>query len=274
MLNEAIDFQFAQEAEESIRFYKNIRKTDEHQLETLKKELDRVKNAATDDDLEANQMRPLQWADFKTKHARTALSFGLFFAVLHEFSGGRLMTSPAVFVWYRSPAWMPMPIPWEVLIVSGVALLGSYLAMHLVDRIGRKALLTWSAVGSLISLTIYGLYQMIFHAHDETSVNSFTLISSISTVFFGFLGFQSLQFTLFTEYMPERIKDVGLTFCIVCSWILKLAFTAFVFVIGEGIGDYVVALILAVICLASVFTIHLKIPETKGKSHQEIMKSF
>ena len=124
------------EAEESIRFYKNIRKTDEHQLETLKQELDRVKYVAADGDLDANQMRPLQWADFNANRAGKALMFGFVLIVLNVSSNNPYITVKHSQVLTKFP--MNLSEVVSKLIISTAVVLGTIVAIQLVDRIGRK----------------------------------------------------------------------------------------------------------------------------------------
>lgn len=87
-----IVFPFTQETEEAIRFYRNIRKTDVHQLETLE-ELAKLKQAAAYDGVEALQRSSLRWADFKTQHARKAIIIGTTLMALATFDVSPEMTS-------------------------------------------------------------------------------------------------------------------------------------------------------------------------------------
>lgn len=125
-----------QKAEISIRFYKNIRKTDAHQLETLEQELGKIKHAAVDCGINAIEMNPLKWADFKTQHARKALTIGISLVVLNTCSGVTFMKSRSIIALHRGPLYFT-----EIegsLTMATVAVLGASAATQLVDRIGRK----------------------------------------------------------------------------------------------------------------------------------------
>lgn len=119
--------------------YKNIRKTDANHADTLRKEFDRIKNVVADSDLEANQLKALCWADFKTKYARKVLAIVIVLAVLNVCSSNAnlavhtsiALTQYPMSISYESGRW----------IVSIVYLVGAYVAVQTVDRIGRKVIL-------------------------------------------------------------------------------------------------------------------------------------
>lgn len=133
-----------------------------------------------------------------------------------------------------------------------------------------------SAIGAATGFLAYSMYIIPSTMGFETEFwlfNWIPLISTLWIIFFLSLGIQSLTFTIITEIMPEKIKDVGLTFCGALHWVLTfLNFVLFRIAFAYlGMGYAVVS---AIICLTGAIYVHFKVPETKGKSHQEIIKSF
>lgn len=113
-----------------------MRETDANQLESLEQELEKLKNAAAYDGMESNQMNSLQWADFKTKHARKAFAIGITLLILSTFDGVTF-TAPNVLHVLQQ---FGIGIPWSriALIFEIVPILGTCIAMQLVDQFGRK----------------------------------------------------------------------------------------------------------------------------------------
>lgn len=266
-------------------------------MKRLKQELDTVKNVAAESDLEANQINRLQWADFKTKYARRALAIGIVLVLLNVcISNAKLTLHTALSIssarylariLYNGGRW----------IVSIVALLGTCTAFQSVDVIGRKVKLSWklcsvswsdcdflsyffllrqvliAASAGATSLALFGnfLYLIIApHASIQTWTDSILTITSLLAIFCGALGIRSLTFTVSTEIMPEKIRDVGVIFCGAFFWMFSYIFHA----IFYFANDVTIVLIPAVLCLAGAVIIHFILPETKGKNHDEIMRSF
>lgn len=121
-------------------------------MERLKQEFDRVKHVATDGDLEANQMNPLQWADFKTKHARRVFAIGIVLVVLNICNSNTHLALHSAVALTRYP--INMQIDGGIWIVSIVALLGSYVGLQLVDRVGRKV--------QQVSFNVIVFYRILF----------------------------------------------------------------------------------------------------------------
>lgn len=105
-------------------------------MEIFKKEFDRVKNAAADGDLEANQMNPLQWADFKTKHAQKAFIIGMVLMILNVCVGNEFITMQSALTLVQSS--MSFSMESGKFIGSIAAFLGALAGVQLVDRVGRR----------------------------------------------------------------------------------------------------------------------------------------
>lgn len=88
--------------------------------------------------------------------------------------------------------------------------------------------------------------------------------------FFSSFGISSVGFTVAAEIMPENIKNASVSFCGCVYWFSSVL----VSMATALIGYYGVMLGLAIICLTGANFIHLKMPETRRKSHNEIIKSL
>lgn len=78
----------------------------------------------------------MKWSDFTTGPARKAMTIGIVLIVINQFSGCVAMLNYTAFIFKEAQTNLS---PNSAAIVIGVIeLLGSYVAMNLVDRAGRK----------------------------------------------------------------------------------------------------------------------------------------
>lgn len=130
-------------------------------------------------------------------------------------------------------------------------------------------MITVSAVATSLALIGYSAHAMIEYSHTRALSDSIPIITSFLANFFGALGIRSLTFTIIPEIMPEKIRDVGVTFCCAFYWMCSYIISIFYHARGGLLEP-----ILAAVCLVGAVIIHLILPETKGKSRQEIMRSL
>lgn len=153
-----------------------------------------------------------------------------------------------------------------------VQLISSVSSSLVIDRLGRKPLLIMSCIFTAIPLVVQGSY---FYIQDKTSydlepynwIPMATMLTFVITYSFG-LGV--IPYMMPGELFPTNIKAKAL-----CIMDLYLALAAFMVakiyqVIADAFGSYVPFFVFTVCCLLSLVFVILCVPETKGRSLEEI----
>lgn len=138
-----------------------------------------------------------------------------------------------------------------------------------------QLLLTISTTGTALGLIVLGTY-MLFKTW-EFDVNSFDWIplGCLSFVYFiSTLGIQPLTLTVVSEIMPEKIKNTCMSLCMTLYWLLTFINAKYLPTVIDSLGFHAAMFIFAGICMWCAIFIVLFIPETKGKSYEEIMDSL
>lgn len=134
-------------------------------------------------------------------------------------------------------------------------------------------MITVSAVATSLALFGYTAKLLIHYSHTNTLADWIPAVALHLALFFGAFGIQSLHWTISIETMPGKIRDQGVIFCGAFFWMFVYTYHAIVrFFMYSGDGG--IELISGIVCLVGAVIIHFMLPETKGKSRQEIMKSF
>lgn len=159
------------------------------------------------------------------------------------------------------------------IIIGVVLFLASFGGPLIVDRKGRKFLLLLSALGLIFSETILGLY---FYLKDNTSVSlqSFRWLPIVCLVIFTItfnIGFGPLPYTITSEVLPSNVKFYLATVSGFTGWLFSFLVTKFFIDLNTHLGGPGGTFwLFSGFCVFGLFFIIFIVPETKGKTFQEI----
>ena len=157
----------------------------------------------------------------------------------------------------------------QTVAIGGTNLVFTLVAMVLIDRFGRKPLILIGSAG--MSLTLAGL-SVLFFINQTSSAMVLILILGYIAFFAASLG--PVVWVLITELFPNRLRSKGMSVAVVALWIACSIVSIIFPVMLEKLSGGITFLIFAVICVASLIYVWKYVPETKGKSLEELEKEF
>lgn len=132
-----------------------------------------------------------------------------------------------------------------------------------------------STVGSAFGFLVLGTYVLLKSKHFDVDAFNWIPLTSFSFVLFiASLGVLNLPFVVISEVMPEKVKDFGVSFCMTVLWTLCFIMVKFFPILNELLGFHGSMFMFAMICLLCEAFIIFYVPETKGKSYEQIMDSL
>lgn len=138
-----------------------------------------------------------------------------------------------------------------------------------------QLLIVFSAIAMALGLTCLGVYMMLKSWNiDVSAFSSIPLISFTFVVFVSQLGVLSLPFIVLAEIMPEKIKDACVSFCMSLLWIFAFIILKYYPMLNDLLGFHGSMYLFSGVCVGGAVFVILFMPETKCKSHEEIMKSL
>ncbi|CAH1405453.1 unnamed protein product [Nezara viridula] len=161
------------------------------------------------------------------------------------------------------------------MIVGGVQVVATYISTLIVDRLGRKPMLFGSAAVMALSTGALGIYFHLKIIESDVSNLSWLPVTSLSVFLIVFsLGFGPIPWMFLSEIFPPSIKGPATSIACLFNWLCSFAVTFSFKSINNAIGsDYTFWIFTAISALGAVFVLCL-IPETKGKSLEEIQKAL
>ena len=157
----------------------------------------------------------------------------------------------------------------QAMVVGLVNFLMTIVALWLVDKKGRKTLLLWGAAGMIISL-VYLTWE--FSKPSPFGIG--VLVSLLVYISFFAASFAPVMWVIISEIYPNRIKGLAMSFSTAVSWLCTFLTVYFAPIIQGSLGlNYLFAIFCLFSLLAFIF-VKIWIPETKGKSLEEIEKGL
>lgn len=146
-----------------------------------------------------------------------------------------------------------------------------FIAMLVVDKIGRRPLLIISCLGCFFALSAQAIYFYFQkHGYEMTSVGWIPITTMLSYIVMHSVGLGSIPLMIPSEIFPTNIKSKA--FCIADFYVTLLEF----FIIknyqsvAASFGTYVPFGTFALACIAGIFFVFTFVPETKGLSLEDI----
>jgi sugar porter (SP) family MFS transporter len=153
-------------------------------------------------------------------------------------------------------------------VIGVVNILVTVVAILLVDRLGRRLLLLFGTAGMAIAL---GLMGWAFVRHAEGTVVFYFMIAYM--VFFG-LSLGPVFWLLISEIYPTKIRGKAMSLAALtiwgANWLVAGTFLSLIHAAGPG-GTF---WIFAAICILAFFFCLKFVPETKGRTLEEIERAW
>lgn len=204
---------------------------------------------------------------FKGKTGKIVL-IGTLIAALQQITGinAVIMFAPDIF---QAAGSVKSDSVMQAMIVGLVNFLMTIVALWLVDKKGRKTLLLWGAVGMIVSLA-YLAFEFAKPVQNGTGV----LIALLVYISFFAASFAPVMWVIISEIYPNRIKGVAMSFSTAVSWLCTFLTVYFAPVIHGALGLQYLFGIFGVFSIIAFVFVKIWIPETKGKSLEQIEKEL
>lgn len=196
---------------------------------------------------------------------RLALLIGVALAVLQQVTGINtvLYYGPEIF---KKAGLGAMDALWQNVLVGVVNMAFTIIAIWVVDRLGRKPLLLLGSAGMGLSLVMLTL-------SIERWRGPWVLVSALAYVAFFAVALGPVVWVVIAEVFPTRIRGRAMSVATVLLWVSCFLVSQFFPYILDRLGGYTF-LIYAVMCLVCLGFVQCLVPETKGKTLEEIERGW
>ncbi len=156
----------------------------------------------------------------------------------------------------------------NIVLTGSVSLIFTVFSMFLVDRWGRKALMLTGAGGLAI---VYTIISTGYYLEIKGPFMLFWMVVAISVYC---LTLAPITWVLLSEIFPNKVRGQAMSVATFALWLSCAILTITFPFLNKGLGTSGTFVVYAIICVLGFFYILKKLPETKGKSLEQIEKEL
>lgn len=179
------------------------------------------------------------------------------------------------------------------IIVGAIQVLFTGIAAVIMDRAGRRLLLTLSGVIMAFSTAAFGTYFKLTQSHsgntshvdllapvsaepvDSSMALAWLAVGSMCLFIAGFaLGWGPTPWLLMSEIFPLHIKGLATGICVLTNWFMAFLVTKEFSSLMEALRPHGTFWLASAFCICSVLFTWFCVPETKGKTLEQITAHF
>lgn len=210
-----------------------------------------------------------KFSELFKKGIRIALIIAVFLAFFQQWSGAEPLLVYAPLIFQKAGFAQASDAIFQSALLSGWLVLCTVFAFWLVERVGRRRLLI---VGSLAMAVGMICTSLFFYFKMSGILLLFMMFISIGAYS---VSLAPLTWLIMAEIFPTRLRAQAMSIATVVLWtssvLANQAFPAISDVSRNVFGsEFGVFLIYAVVCLITALFVWRMLPETKGKSLEEI----
>jgi MFS transporter, SP family, xylose:H+ symportor len=205
----------------------------------------------------------VSWLGLLQPGVRTILLVGIMLAVLQQWSGINILFNYAEEV-FRTAGLGANQIFVDIVVTGTINLIFTLIAMVFVDRLGRRPLMLYGCIGIGLSHLLAGF------AYHTGQKGIPVLILTLCAIACYATTLAPLTWVLIAEIFPNRLRSLGVSAAVCALWISSFALTYSFPFINRSLGSAGTFFTYGVICLGGAIFVFFLVPETKGRTLEEL----
>jgi SP family sugar porter-like MFS transporter len=200
-----------------------------------------------------------------SKSFRPVLIIGLVLAVFQQWCGTNVIFNYAQEI-FQAAGYNVSDVLFNIVITGLANLIFTYVAIYTVDKLGRKALMMIGAGG------LCGIYLVLGTCYYFNVHGWFMVLLVVMAIACYAMSLGPVTWVILSEIFPNKVRGVAMAVSTFALWTACFILTYTFPLLNSSLGTSGTFWIYSFICAFGFFFIIKKLPETKGKSLEEIEK--
>lgn len=194
---------------------------------------------------------------------RKVLLIGIFIAMFQQWCGTNVIFNYAQEIF--SDAGFDLGEMLFNIVLTGITnVVFTFAAIYSVDRLGRKKLMLIGAGGLAI---IYSVLGTCYYMH---LIGFFMVILVVAAIGCYAMTLGPVTWVLIAELFPNQVRAAAVATCTFALWAASFTLTYTFPILNSALGSYGTFWIYAGVCTAGFIFCAIRLPETKGKSLEQL----
>jgi SP family arabinose:H+ symporter-like MFS transporter len=214
-----------------------------------------------------NETAKVDFKDLKSPKIKRVVFIGIVLAILQQWCGINVIFNYADEI-FTQAGYGINDMLFNIVATGGVNLLFTFAGMALIDRWGRRKLMMLGFGGLSILYLVFGLFY-----HME--LKGFIMLASVLTgIAIYAMTLAPATWVVLSEIFPNKVRGIAMSIATLALWSGCFILTYLFPVLNKLAGASGTFWLFGVICIGGFYFIRKYLPETKGKTLEEIESEF
>jgi SP family sugar porter-like MFS transporter len=217
--------------------------------------------------LDQEEIARVRFADLLEPGLRKVIALGVFLAVFQQWCGINVIFNYAQEV-FTAAGYGVSDIMFNIVVTGIVNLVFTLVAIHSVDRIGRRALMLVGFGGLAVIYAVFGAGFL------RQSTGTYMLALVVTAIACYAMSLAPVTWVLISEIFPNRIRGAAMSIAVFSLWVACIILVATFPYLNKWLRASGTFWLYGAICVLGFVVVWLKLPETKGKSLEQIEREL
>ena len=207
------------------------------------------------------------WRELLRRHIAKIVGIGVCLAVLQQFCGINVIFNYAEEI-YRAAGYGVSGVLLNIVATGAIGLVATLIAFAMVDKFGRRPLMLFGCIAVGV------LHVLIGFSYHFGLKGLPPLLLTLSAIGFYGVSLAPITWVLIAEIFPNQVRGTAVSIAVSALWIACFVVTFTFPLLNSAIGLTGTFWLFAGVCFAGFLFVFKFVPETKGKSLEEIEKEL
>jgi len=219
------------------------------------------------DTIADEEVAHVHFGDLLEPRLTKVVALGVFLAVFQQWCGINVIFNYAQEV-FQAAGYDVGELMFSIVITGVANLVFTFIAIFTVDRWGRRPLMLTGAAG------LAGIYAVLGAGYYLQSTGIHMLILVVSATACYAMSLAPITWVVISEIFPNRIRGAAMSVAVSSLWVGCTVLTFTFPMIKSALGAHGAFWLYGLICVIGFAVIYAKLPETRGKSLEDIEREL